>query len=72
MEEKHLEFFRDLLGPERVSVNPADLEAHSQDESFHPPHPPDVVVWPENAIQKRWLSYAIVVAAKPKRKLPKS
>jgi D-lactate dehydrogenase (cytochrome) len=49
MEHRHLEFLEDLLGPERVSVNPADLEAHSQDESFHMPHPPDVVVWPENA-----------------------
>ncbi len=49
MEHRHLEYLQDLVDLERVSVQPADLEAHSQDESFHPPHPPDVVVWPENA-----------------------
>jgi D-lactate dehydrogenase (cytochrome) len=49
MEQRHLQYLQDLLGSERVSVNPADLEAHAQDESFHTPHPPDVVVWPENA-----------------------
>ena len=44
-----LEFLTNLLGPDRVSTRQADLDAHSQDESFHPPHPPDVVVWPQNA-----------------------
>jgi D-lactate dehydrogenase (cytochrome) len=51
MEQKHLAFLRNLLGSERVSVKAADLESHSQDESFHPPHPPDVVVWPECAAE---------------------
>ena len=49
MEQRHLTFLQNLLGPERVSVKPTDLDAHSQDESFHPPHPPEVVVWPESA-----------------------
>jgi len=44
-----LEFLTNLLGPDRVSTRQADLDAHSQDESFHPPHPPEVVVWPQNA-----------------------
>ena len=39
-----------LIGDaERVSVNLADREAHSQDESFHAPRLPDVVIWPESA-----------------------
>lgn len=49
MEQTHLDSLINLLGPERVSTQSADLAAHSQDESFHPPHPPDVVVWPESA-----------------------
>jgi D-lactate dehydrogenase (cytochrome) len=44
-----LEVLASLLGPDRVSTRQADLEAHSQDESFHEPNPPDVVVWPQNA-----------------------
>jgi D-lactate dehydrogenase (cytochrome) len=44
-----LGFLSNLLGSDRVSTRQADLEAHSQDESFHEPHPPEVVVWPQNA-----------------------
>ncbi len=42
-------FLAELLGPQRVSTRQADLDAHSRDESAHDPHPPDVVVWPQNA-----------------------
>jgi len=44
-----LDFLINLLGGDRVSVKQADLDAHAQDESFHGPFPPDVVVWPQNA-----------------------
>jgi len=44
-----LGFLTNLLAPDGVSTRQADLDAHSQDESFHDPHPPDVVVWPQNA-----------------------
>jgi D-lactate dehydrogenase (cytochrome) len=44
-----LDFLIHLLGPDRVSVKQADLDAHAQDESFHGPFPPEVVVWPQNA-----------------------
>jgi len=43
-----LDFLTNLLGPDRVSTRQADLDAHSLDESFHTPHPPEVVVWPQN------------------------
>jgi len=46
-----VEFLTLLLGPQRVSIKLPDREAHSRDESFHEPHPPDVVVWPENAAE---------------------
>ena len=49
MGQECFEFLTGLLGPERVSVNVSEREAHSQDESFHEPHLPDVIVWPESA-----------------------
>ena len=59
MDQAALDFLVDLLGPDHVSVTDADRDAHSQDESFHPPHRPDAVVWPENAQQiSRILQYA--------------
>jgi len=51
MDQATLDFLTDLLGTDHVSVSDADRDAHSQDESFHRPHRPDVVVWPENAQQ---------------------
>jgi D-lactate dehydrogenase (cytochrome) len=47
--QETLDFLTQLLGSERVSTRKADLDAHAQDESFHEPHPPEVVVWPKNA-----------------------
>ena len=49
MNQADLDFITSVVGPDRVSVNQADLEAHSRDESFHEEHPPDLVVWPESA-----------------------
>nr|WP_217367157.1 FAD-linked oxidase C-terminal domain-containing protein [Brevibacillus sp. AF8] len=37
------------MGEERVSTNPTVLEHHSHDESYHTPHLPDVVVFPQTA-----------------------
>ena len=39
----------DLLSPDRVTKNETILEGHSKDESYHTPHLPDVVVFPESA-----------------------
>lgn len=38
-----------LLGEDRVTTNPTVLMNHSHDESYHPPHLPDVVVFPQSA-----------------------
>jgi D-lactate dehydrogenase (cytochrome) len=37
-----------LLSEEQVTINPTILEQHSKDESYHPPHLPDVVVFPKS------------------------
>jgi D-lactate dehydrogenase (cytochrome) len=39
---------RELLSLEQVSDNPTMLEQHSRDESYHPPHLPDAVVFPKS------------------------
>ncbi|MFC4559028.1 FAD-binding oxidoreductase [Virgibacillus kekensis] len=43
-----LEDLQQLLGGDRVSENETILEQHSKDESYHTPHIPDIVVYPEN------------------------
>ena len=43
---------RALFGGEgRVSTSPAVREQHGKDESYHKPHPPDVVVFPHSTEQ---------------------
>lgn len=39
---------RNMLGEHRVTDNLTTREQHSKDESYHPPHLPDVVVFPES------------------------
>ncbi|MFQ5616678.1 MAG: FAD-binding oxidoreductase [Anaerolineales bacterium] len=45
----HLSVLTSIVGAEHVSVTNADREQHARDQSFHPPHPPAVVVWPASA-----------------------
>lgn len=40
-----------IVGRERVSVTDADRAQHAQDQSSHPAHPPDVVVWPQTTVE---------------------
>lgn len=40
-----------LVGADQLSTRNADLDLHARDQSFHPPHPPEVVIWPENTAQ---------------------
>src|SRR5699024_1525156 len=40
---------QELLAPERATENETILEGPSSDESYHTPHLPDVVVYPETA-----------------------
>ncbi len=49
--EQHVTELRALLGAEWVSTRQADLDLHARDQSFHPPTPPEVVLWPETTQQ---------------------
>ena len=40
---------RAVLGTQRVSTNASVRDRHGRDESHHPSHPPDAVVFPETA-----------------------
>ncbi|MFA1819814.1 FAD-binding oxidoreductase [Virgibacillus oceani] len=44
-----IEALKNLLPSKRVTTNENVLEQHSSDESYHTPHTPDVVVYPESA-----------------------
>jgi D-lactate dehydrogenase (cytochrome) len=44
--DRELEFIRELVGSERMSVGESILDLHGKDESFHERRRPDVVVWP--------------------------
>lgn len=51
----------EVLAKDRVTTNETILEQHSSDESYHTPHLPDIVVFPENADE---VSEAIKLASK--------
>jgi len=40
-------FLKQAIGDRHVSAGESNLDLHSRDESYHPPHRPDVVVWPQ-------------------------
>lgn len=44
-----LEEIQEVLTDDRATMNETILEQHSSDESYHTPHTPDIVVFPENA-----------------------
>lgn len=46
-----LEFLKETVGGEFVSVKTSDREYHARDQSFHEAHMPAAVVFPENAQQ---------------------
>jgi len=46
-----LDRLREIVGPERLSTGESELELHAKDESHHPAHRPDVVLWPQTAFE---------------------
>jgi D-lactate dehydrogenase (cytochrome) len=46
MKDIHLAQLKEILDDRRVSAGRSVLDLHAHDESFHPAHSPDVVVWP--------------------------
>jgi len=43
-----VKFLKSLLGSDRASTGPSNLNLHSRDESPHDGFPPDIVVWPKS------------------------
>src|SRR5262245_60616867 len=46
-----LEYLKKTVGSEFASVNQSDREHHAKDQSFHEPHLPAAVVFPESTAQ---------------------
>ncbi|SDQ78581.1 FAD-binding oxidoreductase [Virgibacillus salinus] len=46
---KLFEELQQVLAADRVTMNDTILDQHSSDESYHKPHSPDIVVFPESA-----------------------
>lgn len=42
-----VDYLKQAIGGNRVSSGESNLDLHSRDESYHEPHRPDVVVWPQ-------------------------
>jgi D-lactate dehydrogenase (cytochrome) len=40
-------YLKQAIGESHVSTGESNLDLHSKDESYHEPHRPDVVVWPQ-------------------------
>lgn len=40
-------YLKQVIGESHVSTGESNLDLHSRDESYHEPHRPDVVVWPQ-------------------------
>jgi D-lactate dehydrogenase (cytochrome) len=47
--DRELEYFRKIVGSERMSTGESVLDLHGKDESFHSRRRPDVVIWPLSA-----------------------
>lgn len=47
--DNDIQFLKQTLGAEFVSTNTSDREYHSRDQSFHHPHLPAAVIFPETA-----------------------
>src|SRR5512136_567237 len=41
-------YLKQVIGETHVSTGESNLNLHSKDESYHEPHRPDVVVWPQH------------------------
>jgi D-lactate dehydrogenase (cytochrome) len=44
----HLEKLRSMVPSDRFSTGESNLDLHSKDQSHHPPHRPEAVMWPMN------------------------
>lgn len=48
LNQSHIKDFKSMVSPDRFSVGESNLDLHSKDQSRHPPHRPEAVIWPVN------------------------
>ena len=46
MNQTHIEHFRAMVASDRFSAGESVLDLHARDQSSHPPHRPEAVIWP--------------------------
>jgi D-lactate dehydrogenase (cytochrome) len=46
--QKDVAYLKAAIGDSHVTTGESNLNLHAKDESYHEPHRPDVVVWPQN------------------------
>jgi len=51
LNETHMNRLRAMVGPEGFSAGESVLDLHARDQSSHPPHRPEAVVWPTSAAE---------------------
>jgi len=47
VKSEDVSYLKQMIGDTHVSTGESNLDLHSRDESYHEPHRPDVVVWPQ-------------------------
>jgi D-lactate dehydrogenase (cytochrome) len=49
LQKADLDVLRRIVSAQRLSTGSSELDLHARDESFHEPHRPEVVLWPQSA-----------------------
>jgi D-lactate dehydrogenase (cytochrome) len=48
LNQTHIEHFRAMVAADRFSAGESVLDLHARDQSSHPPHRPEAVIWPSS------------------------
>ena len=51
LNEAHINHFRTIVASDRFSAGESVLDLHAKDQSSHPPHRPEAVIWPMSPVE---------------------
>ena len=51
LDETHVKQLKTLVAPDRFSTGESVLDLHARDQSRHPPHRPEAVIWPTSSME---------------------